>query len=193
MGALNQSTMETARHWPPARAPITCKVLDVVDGDTVKVTFVVDGHVRLFRVRLHGFNSPEMRGKSRSDECKAWAPACRDAMKMLTDMHICILTPMHTNGKDRGPTTDDFGRILGRMHVLLRNGRFLCVNEWMSNNTPCIRDYLRKDDNREIDYGPWPVSRIEQVKVASNDLHMMVNAAPSHGQMSCFSPEHLGK
>lgn len=114
-----------------------CKVVEVYDGDTIRVVFRRRGELMQHRVRMAGYDSPEMKpprkDPNRDVEIRA-AIAARDALKRM----IQGSAPEEARlvwlkcGKP-----DKYGRLLGTIYQ--RGGCFGClkgtnVNQWMMDN-----------------------------------------------------------
>lgn len=93
------------------------KVLDVYDGDTITVDVDFGFSIRMeMRIRLWGIDTPEIRGKERSNGLIS-----RDYLReMILGKDIILETIKDSKGK--------YGRILGIIHF---NG--LNVNEHLIN------------------------------------------------------------
>ncbi len=100
------------------------KVVDVYDGDTVRVTFRYGRSLTQYRARMAGYDSPEMKppkSDPNRDAEKQAAIAARDALiQKLGDMIVLI---------DCGPF-DKYGRILITMYTGSAENS-VNVNEWM--------------------------------------------------------------
>lgn len=107
------------------------KIVDVYDGDTVRVTFRYAGKLTQYRARMAGYDSPEMRPPKtkpgRDEEVKA-AHRAKDALiSKLGDRIVYI---------GCGPF-DKYGRLLVTVYAragpgLTENGEN--VNQWMIAN-----------------------------------------------------------
>jgi endonuclease YncB( thermonuclease family) len=105
-----------------------CKVVDVYDGDTIKVVFDLKGTFYKWNVRMLGYNSPEMRvsiNNPARNLIKASAIESRDYLKGLIqneDQLVYIKC-----GK-----FDKYGRLLGTIY--LNKGDITSVNQLMIDN-----------------------------------------------------------
>lgn len=94
------------------------KVVNVYDGDTIKVVIIFNNKLTRFNIRMSGYDSPELRTKD-EEEKKAGIIA-RDVLKnkilnKIVDIHC---------GK-----FDKYGRLLGYIYYNKKN-----INDWMISN-----------------------------------------------------------
>lgn len=90
-----------------------CKVVDVYDGDTVKVVFPMNGNIYRWSVRLTGYDTPEMRppkNQPNRDEEKKAAYAARDFLKskVMNDKQLVYI---------KCGEFDKYGRLLGTLFI----------------------------------------------------------------------------
>ena len=86
-----------------------CRLLDVIDGDTVELEVELGFHARLtVRVRLDGHDTPELRGKTFDERCTA-----HDALAMVAQWCAAradrIIVRTVRDGRDK------FGRLLATL------------------------------------------------------------------------------
>jgi endonuclease YncB( thermonuclease family) len=95
------------------------KVVDVYDGDSITVIFKFNGKYQKFKIRMDGYDTPELRSHNVLE--KEYAVRAREALqKMVLDKLIKLEC-----GKN-----DKYGRILGKVCTL--DG--ICVNDYMVQN-----------------------------------------------------------
>ena len=94
------------------------KVVNVYDGDTIKVVILFHNTLTRFSLRMTGYDSPELRTKNQDE--KAAAIKARDALSSKINNKIIDL---HCGKFDK------YGRLLGT--VYLKN---LNINQWMIDN-----------------------------------------------------------
>jgi len=123
--AANLADAELAEDFSYAGLTVPARVLSVYDGDTVRVAFLYRGELQQHRVRLLGYDSPEMRQPRDAPdrgEQKAAAVAARDALARHTGLG---------QGPGRVSLTcgpfDKYGRILGRVYTPAGQ----CINNLM--------------------------------------------------------------
>ena len=106
----------------------TAKVVDIYDGDTIRVKFRLDGQLHQMVSRMDGYDSPEMKPSKASphrDEEKKAAVAARDALRQLIGDKIVAI---QCGGFDK------YGRLLTTVFVRGGGGEMTNVNEWMVRN-----------------------------------------------------------
>jgi micrococcal nuclease len=103
----------------------TAKVVQVYDGDTIRVKIIVDGEIQQYRVRMYGYDSPEMKPRlnvpDRAIQIKA-AHVAKAALEQLIQQKDQLIQ-LHCG------VFDKYGRILGNVFV-----GDLDINEWMITN-----------------------------------------------------------
>ena len=110
----------------PFVPPVTRgKVIKVYDGDTITIATKLpfpDSPVYRFPVRLHGIDSPEIKGKS--PEEIALAKIARDALSnMIMDKTVEL----------RNVNTEKYGRLLANVYI-----DNIHINQWMLDNKYAI-------------------------------------------------------
>jgi endonuclease YncB( thermonuclease family) len=96
------------------------KVVDVYDGDSLKVNLFMHGQLIKVALRLEGFDTAEM--KSKVPEVKAFAEYTRDIVrKMLLGKVVKVLL-----GK-----SEKYGRTLARLMIRVDAKKEFCFNDWM--------------------------------------------------------------
>jgi endonuclease YncB( thermonuclease family) len=113
-----------------------CKVVDVYDGDTVKVVFYYKDELLKWTVRLYGINTPELRPSrklSNRDEIIRRGKEARDYVISKckeTDNMIYL----HCLGNDK------YGRLLGILYI--DDSYTLSINDLLLKNNHAI-EYMR--------------------------------------------------
>jgi len=108
------------------------KVVDVYDGDTIKVCFSIDDtchNIYRFTVRMYGYNSEEIRHSTKDplrDDKKKLGIEHRDALSKMVFDKLVYLECM---GYDK------YGRLLA--NVFLDEAKTHCVNELMVSKVGC--------------------------------------------------------
>ena len=109
---------QTSASTPPLtfnRQRKLCKVVDVYDGDTIKVVFLVHRRPYLWKVRLAGIDTPELRTSCEQENAHGYM--VRDALRERILDHVIVL---QCGGFDK------YGRLLGTPY---HRGVNLC--DWM--------------------------------------------------------------
>lgn len=96
------------------------KVVDVYDGDTVYVVFKYGGSYHKFKVRMLGYNAPEMKPgrdvKGREEIVKKAVVAKNRLIELILNKTVYLICEKF----------DDFGRILGTINL-----DDVCINDLM--------------------------------------------------------------
>lgn len=97
-----------------------CKVEQVIDGNTILADIDLGFNLSIKqKVRLYGVASPSIQSTS-EDERKAATESYRRLVALLPKECV-IKTVLNKRGK--------FGRILGYLYVIDKDGNTLCVND----------------------------------------------------------------
>ena len=118
-----------------------CKILRVVDGDTVDVDIDLGFGVWMHkeRVRINGIDTPESR--TRDKEEKVFGLAAKERVKELLpigSMQV-LKTEIDKSGEDK---KGKFGRILGDFKIYFPASHFISVLSRSKNNVFC--KFLKK-------------------------------------------------
>ena len=90
-----------------------CKVVDIYDGDTIKVVFMDNNRINKWNIRMEGYDSPEMRPSRKlenRDEIKKKAIEAKNYLKSLI-MNENQLVYLKCGKFDK------YGRLLGTLYV----------------------------------------------------------------------------
>lgn len=145
IGAINQKTTQKEDHLLERQ---TYKVIEVVDGDTVKVE-------QLGTIRLIGINTPETRAPGRPVECFG-RQATEHLTKLINGKEITLEQDSSQQEVDR------YGRILAYVHHGGRNINLAMIEDGYAYeytyNVPYKyqQDFkLAQDDARQNNRGLW--------------------------------------
>ncbi len=104
------------------------KIVSVYDGDTCNAVFLHNGKYVKYKIRMYGYDSPEIKPKlnipNREDEIRK-AKQARDILKDKILNKIVIVECLHW-GK--------YGRLLATIYTSRCYRKNLNINEWMVNN-----------------------------------------------------------
>lgn len=106
----------------------TAKVVDCYDGDTIRVVFFDRGARRQWKVRMLGYNSPEIKPPLSTPDRAAVVESAVRARDVLNEKIYGGIITLECHAFDK------YGRILGRV---IRHGED--VNEWMLANGYGVR------------------------------------------------------
>lgn len=122
---LDDCTVDNCHEFNFAGQLKECKVVDVYDGDTCKVCFAVGDQFYKFAVRMHGYNTHEIKQRKADPNAaanKALAVAARDYLRGLILGRRVFLQCMEM---------DKYGRVLGRMYLDHGLTPESCINDMM--------------------------------------------------------------
>ena len=109
--------------WSLKGKRMKCKPVHVYDGDTIHVIIMMNDKPCKWRVRMLGYDSPEMKPplaqENREDEIRA----AKEARDTLSDWILNKIVDIDFGDFDK------YGRPLGTLYI---NG--INVNEWMVDN-----------------------------------------------------------
>lgn len=103
-----------------------CKVVDIYDGDTCKVVFILKDKLYRWNVRMNGYDSPEMRvskSNPRRDIIKENAVLARDYLSSLVKNQLVYI---------KCGEFDKYGRLLGTLYINKNDD--VSVNDIMIKN-----------------------------------------------------------
>lgn len=95
------------------------KVVDVYDGDTIKVNILINDTIEKYNIRLDGYDAPEMRTKNNTE--KEYAKVSRKMMEILVLDKIVKLECKEY---------DKYGRLLADIYVK-NNDKEMNINKFM--------------------------------------------------------------
>ena len=105
-----------------------CKIVSVYDGDTCTAVFKMGGKYVKFKIRMIGYDSPEMKprlnAQNREKE-KQQAVIAKQALIDKTKNCVIIL---------RCGKWDKYGRLLGTLYKTQKKSHPSSINQWMIDN-----------------------------------------------------------
>jgi endonuclease YncB( thermonuclease family) len=113
-----------------------CKVVDVYDGDTIKIVFYYKEELFKWTVRLWGINTPEMRPSLKLENRKEIIRQAKEARDFVIN---------HCNNVDnlvyiKCLGNDKYGRLLG--HIYLDKDYTVSINDLLIKNNHAV-EYMR--------------------------------------------------
>ena len=122
-----------------------CKIVKIIDGDTVDVDIDLGFGVWLHkeRVRLYGIDTPESRTRDLDE--KKYGLIAKDMITkfMPVDSFQTLITQKDKSGK--------YGRILGKFKV--NDGNYdIILNDWMITNHHAVAYYGQSKDDIEHEH-----------------------------------------
>ena len=106
-----------------------CKIVKVVDGDTVDVDIDLGFGIWMHkeRIRLHGIDTPESRTRDKIEKIFGFEAKRMVQAWLPVGSNQTLVTTKDKSGK--------FGRVLGKFIIFDgRNDRVSTLNEWMVEN-----------------------------------------------------------
>ena len=112
-----------------------CKVIKVVDGDTVDVDIELGFGIVLTdeRVRVMGIDTPESRTSDKVEDL--FGEAAKKRVKELMESDVILITQEDKHGEDM---KGKFGRILGDFYVERYEGKRELLTEVMIDEGHCV-------------------------------------------------------
>ena len=105
------------------------KIVDVYDGDTCTAIFWQNFKYRKYKIRMLGYDSPEMKPSLQKENREAEIEAAKLAKQALKDWVDNKIVILHCGNFDK------YGRLLG---TLYKPGTYcrssININEWMIDN-----------------------------------------------------------
>ena len=122
-----------------------CKIVKVIDGDTVDVDIDLGFGVWLHkeRIRLYGIDTPESR--TRDLEEKKYGNIAKDLV--LTLMPVGSMQTLITEKDDKGK----YGRILGKFKITVKEEE-TTLNEWLIVNHYGVEYYGQSKEEIEEEH-----------------------------------------
>lgn len=89
-----------------------CKVVDVYDGDTVTIVLFNKLGFEKHKLRMYGYDSPEMKPKRDLPNRDQEIEKAKAAKKYLSDLVLNKIVKFESMGYDK------YGRLLGKLYIL---------------------------------------------------------------------------
>ena len=148
-----------------------CKILRVVDGDTVDVDIDLGFGVWMHkeRIRLYGMDTPESRTRDKVEKMFGL-----EAKKMVETWLPSGSTRFLITEKDR---TGKFGRILGKFKIFDgKNDRETTLNEWMIENHYAVAYTGQSKEAVANEHLKNYKKLVESVSISQSELDMYINS-----------------
>lgn len=105
------------------KGKFTCKVVDVYDGDTVTITFLNNCSIQKHKLRMYGYDSPEMKPRKNIDNRDSIINNAKNAKHFIENLILNQICIFESYGFDK------YGRLLGILYLNNLN-----INELMIEN-----------------------------------------------------------
>lgn len=89
-----------------------CKVVDVYDGDTVTIVLLNKFGYEKHKLRMYGYDSPEMKPKRDLPNRDQEIEKAKAAKKYLSDLVLNKIVKFESMGFDK------YGRLLGKLYII---------------------------------------------------------------------------
>ena len=89
-----------------------CKVVDVYDGDTVTIVLLNKLGYEKHKLRMYGYDSPEMKPKLNHPNRDEEIRKAKEAKKYISDLILNKIVEFESMGYDK------YGRLLGKLYLL---------------------------------------------------------------------------
>jgi len=126
----------------------TCKVVDVYDGDTITVNMILDTKIRRIKVRMEGYDSPEMRPPRSQVDRDEEIQAAKESKSIL---RLAVFNKIVTI---RCGKFDKYGRLLGT--IIVNTGNVFCSNSINVNSFMIKEGHgIPYDGGTKIKFSDW--------------------------------------
>ena len=107
------------------------KVTEVYDGDTITVIMKYKNCMDKFKIRLIGYDSPELKPRKDIDDRQNIVSLAKEAKKQLSDKVLNKIVKVHCHDFEK------YGRLLATIYTMDNED----VNEWMIKNGSGCKEY----------------------------------------------------
>ena len=159
--------------WSVTMYEYNCKIVRVVDGDTVDVDIDLGFGMWMHkeRIRLHGIDTPESRTRDLVE--KKFGYLAKDMVESFLPVGSIqtLVTVQDKSGK--------FGRILGKFKIYDgKEDRQTTLNEWMIDNHYAVAYLGQSKEAIAHEHIINYEKVIENVDLTKDDLDMYINSRP---------------
>ena len=132
---LLKCTNENTEFYKFNNKKFYCKVIDIYDGDTITIAIRLNKKIYKHKVRMFGYDSPEMRPLKNNVDRDIIIAKAKKAKKVLSELIMDKIVVIHIQ---KG-TWDKYGRLLGVIYIKVIQGvglraYNLNVNKYMIDN-----------------------------------------------------------
>tara|TARA_S200000501_G_C20725822_1_gene700547 strand:- start:107 stop:553 length:447 start_codon:yes stop_codon:yes gene_type:complete len=124
---LNKFTKDSIPFYNLNNKKFLCKVVDIYDGDTCTIIFKNNRKFQKYKVRMNGYDSPEMKPNKNIKNRSTIIKNAKNAKLALSNMILNKIVTIEC-----GPW-DKYGRLLGTIYIKYNNKQ-LNINKWMIEN-----------------------------------------------------------
>ena len=120
---LNKFNKDSIEYYNLNDKIFLCKVVDIYDGDTCTIILKNNGYYQKYKVRMYGYDSPEMKPLKNIKNRNEIIKKAKNAKKALSNKILNKIVTIKCGNWDK------YGRLLGTIYIKKFN-----VNEWMIKN-----------------------------------------------------------
>uniref|UniRef100_A0A6C0B4P5 TNase-like domain-containing protein n=1 Tax=viral metagenome TaxID=1070528 RepID=A0A6C0B4P5_9ZZZZ len=115
---LLQCTKENTEYYKFNDKKFYCKVVDVYDGDTITIAIKLNKKIYKHKVRMFGYDSPEMKPRLNNVNRDAIIIRAKKAKNVLSELILNKIVVIHI----QSDTWDKYGRLLGVVYAKIVPG-----------------------------------------------------------------------
>tara|TARA_Y100000817_G_C16844956_1_gene539652 strand:+ start:340 stop:807 length:468 start_codon:yes stop_codon:yes gene_type:complete len=148
-----------------------CKILRVIDGDTVDVDIDLGFGIWMHkeRIRLHGIDTPESRTRDKIEKIFGFEAKRMVQTWLPVGSNQTLVTTKDKSGK--------FGRVLGKFRIFDgRNDRVSTLNEWMVENHYAVAYHGQSKEKIANEHLKNYQKIVETVDLSQNELDVYINS-----------------
>jgi micrococcal nuclease len=148
-----------------------CKILRVIDGDTVDVDIDLGFGIWIHkeRIRLHGIDTPESRTRDKIEKIFGFEAKRMVQTWLPVGSNQTLVTTKDKSGK--------FGRVLGKFIIFDgRNDRVSTLNEWMVENHYAVAYHGQSKESVANEHLKNYQKIVETVDLSQSELDMYINS-----------------
>ena len=148
-----------------------CKILRVIDGDTVDVDIDLGFGIWMHkeRIRLHGIDTPESRTRDKIEKIFGFEAKRMVQTWLPVGSNQTLVTTKDKSGK--------FGRVLGKFIIFDgRNDRVSTLNEWMVENHYAVAYHGQSKESVANEHLKNYQKIVETVDLSQSELDMYINS-----------------
>ena len=96
---LSSYTLKNTQYYQFDNKKFYCKVVDVYDGDTITVIVCLNKSFYKYKVRMSGYDSPEMKPRLNNPNRAAIIKEARRAKDVLSELILDKIVVLHVQNK----------------------------------------------------------------------------------------------
>jgi micrococcal nuclease len=124
---LNKFTKKSIEYHNLNNKKFLCKVVDIYDGDTCTIILKNNGQFQKYKVRMNGYDSPEMKPLKNIKNRDKIIKNAQAAKLALSNIILNKIVTIKCGKWDK------YGRLLGTIYIK-ENRNNININQWMIKN-----------------------------------------------------------